>query len=204
MDFCKKKQKKVKPRYFKNYEPGDAYCYLDIKRESDFFVAFSVGKWIQSVCDEFYALVEKRTQQPTYKNKISFCSDGNDQNPNAILKHFNKDCVNYGQVIKEKIKQKIVGTHTRKVFGNIPFDQIAITRVDGFCSKLRARIGCLVRKTRNFVKERRQIRDLLHIMQTYHNFIEVKKGKTPAMLERLVKKPLTWIDTFNVRIPIKI
>ena len=81
-------------------------------------MAFSVGKWIQPICDELYELIVKRTQQPSYKNKISFCTDGNEQNENAIVKFFNKDCVNYGQVIKDKEKQIVYGIHKRKILGN--------------------------------------------------------------------------------------
>ena len=204
MDFCKKKQKKVESCCFKNYEQGDAYCYLDIKRDTGLFSAFSVGKWIQIVSDELYEQISERTQQPTYKNKISFCTDGNDQNENAILKAFNKDCVNYGQVIKDKEKQKVIGRHKRKVIGNMGYDEISIAHIDGFCSKLRARVGCFVRRTRNFAKKRKQIKDLLHITQTNHNFIEAINGKTPAIKEGLQSNPLTWNDIFNVRLSIKV
>ncbi len=184
---------------FSDFEQGNAYAYLDIKREINFFVAFSVGKWIQENCDELYELIEKRTQQPTLKNKISFCTDGNDQNENAILKYFHKDSVNYGQKIKDKIQQKIIGMHKRKVFGNMPFSEIKINMIDGFCSKLRARVGCFVRKTRNFGKRRKLIKNVLHITQTNHNFIEAKKQKTPAMREGLTKRIFTWNDIFNRR-----
>ena len=105
-----------------------------IKRESDLFVAFSVGKWIQEVCDELYKSISERIQQPTAKQKISFCTDGNEQNRNAIEKYFNKDSVNYGQVIKDKIQQRIIGNHKRRVLGNIPYDEIKINNIDGFCS----------------------------------------------------------------------
>ena len=150
-----------------------------------------------------YGLVAKRTQQPSSKNKIIFCSDGNDQNNTALLRFFNKNCVAYGQVIKAKDDNgKIIGRFTRKVIGNLSHDQIAINNIDGFCSYLRARIGCFVRKTRNFAKKRKQIVSLLHITQTNHNFIEVKRGATPAMLEGLMNKPLTWKDVFNMRLSI--
>ena len=88
----KKKQKKVAEKFFSDFEQGDAYSYLDFKRETDFFVAFSVGKWIQSVCDDLYELIALRTQQPSYKTKITFCTDGNDQNENGIQKHFRGIC----------------------------------------------------------------------------------------------------------------
>ena len=191
-------------KYTQDFEQGDAYAFLDYKRETDFFGAFSVGKWVQQTCDELYEKIAQRTQQPTYYNKINFCTDGNEQNENALLKFFNKDCINYGQVIKDKEKQIVFGIHKRKVLGNLSFDEIAINNVDGFCSKLRARVGCFVRKTRNFAKKRKQISNLLHITQTNHNFIESAEGKTPAMREGLTNKIVSWNDVFNVRLSIKI
>ena len=175
-----------------------------IKRESDLFVAFSVGKWIQEVCDELYKSISERIQQPTAKQKISFCTDGNEQNRNAIEKYFNKDSVNYGQVIKDKIQQRIIGNHKRRVLGNIPYDEIKINNIDGFCSKLRARAGCFVRKTRNFAKKRKLIVNVLSITQTNHNFIEGKNGKTPAMKEGLITRILSWNDIFNMRLSINV
>ena len=191
-------------KYTQDFEQGDAYSFLAYKRETDFFEAFSVGKWIQDTCDELYALIAKRTQQPTYYNKINFCTDGNEKNENSIPKFFNKDCVNYGQVIKDKEKQIVIGIHKRKIIGNIPFYKISINNVDGFCSKLRARVGCFVRKTRNFAKKRKQIRNMLHITQTNHNFIESVKGKTPAMREGLIHRKLSWNDVFNKRLSFNI
>ena len=82
------------------------------------------------------------------------------------------------------------------------FSEIKINMIDGFCSKLRARIRCFVRKTRNFAKKRKLIKNVLHIIQTNHNFIEAKKGETPAMKERLMTKILTWDDVFNRRLTV--
>jgi hypothetical protein len=149
------------------------------------------------VCDELYELIAKRTQQPTYKNKISFCSDGNEQNKNAIVKYFNQDCVNFAQVIKDKEEQIIIGSHKRKILGNMNREDIRINTIDGFCSKIRARIGCFVRKTRNFPKKRKQIVSLLHITQANHNLIDARSGLTPAMKEGLVNKVWCWNDVFN-------
>ena len=119
-----------------------------------------------------------------------------------MLNSFNKDCVNYGQVIKDKEQQIIYGIHKRKVFGNMHYEDIRINNIDGFCSKLRARVGCFVRKTRNFAKKRKQIICLLHIMQTNHNFIEAENGETPAMREGLTHKVWSWNDIFNMRLSV--
>lgn len=145
-------------------------------------------------------MIAKRTQQPTYYNKISFCSDGNEQNENAILKICNKDCVNYGQIIKDKEKQRVIGSHKRKVLGNMSFDDISIAHVDGLCSALRERMKCSVREAKTFAKKRKTIRELLAIYQAYHNLIDVRKGKTPCMKEGITSKVWTWEDLFYVRL----
>ena len=145
-------------------------------------------------------MIAKRTRQPTYYNKISFCSDGNEQNENAILKICNKDCVNYGQIIKDKEKQRVIGSHKRKVLGNMSFDDISIAHVDGLCSALRERMKCSVREAKTFAKKRKTIRELLAIYQAYHNLIDVRKGKTPCMKEGIASKVWTWEDLFYVRL----
>ena len=163
-------------------------------------MAFSVGKWIQEVCNEFYKKIAERTQQPTYYNKIRFCTDANKQNENAILLFFNKDCVNYGQVIKDKEQQIIYGVHKRKIFGNLSFDEISIAHVDGLCSALRERMKFSVREARTFVKKRKTIRELLDIYQAYHNLIDARQGETPCMKESIVSKIWSWNDLLHKRL----
>ena len=167
------------------------------------FVTFSVGKWVQPVCDELYEQIAERTQQPTYYNKISFCSDGNEQNENAILKFFNKDCVNYGQVIKDKEKQKVIGRHKRRVFGNMEYDEISIAHVDGLCKAFRERGKCFVRQASTFAKRRETIWDLLAIYQAYHNFIEIKKGETPCIREGITYYAWSWGKLLNTKISVE-
>ena len=165
------------------------------------FTAFTVGKWVQDTCDELYEIIAKRTQQPSYYTKIGFCTDGNDQNENAIPKFFNKDCVNYGQVIKDKVQQKVIGSHVRKVLGTFQYDEIAINNVDGLCSALRERIKCSVRKAKTFAKKKRTISDLLAIYQAYNNLIKAEAGRTPCMLEGLTTKVWSWSNLFHARLP---
>ena len=100
----------------------------------------------------------------------------------------------------QKEGQIVVGTHPRQVLGAMPFSEISIAHVDGLCSKLRARTGFFVRKTRNFAKRRKHIFNVLNIVQTNHNVIEDEKGETPAMRERLTTKIWGWKDVFNVRL----
>ena len=202
MEFCKKKQKKVKQKLTRDYEQGDAYSYLDIKKKSGLFVAFSVGKWIQETCDELYGLIAKRTEQPTYYDKINFCTDCNKQNENAIPKFFNKDCVNYGQVVKDKEKQVVYGIHKRKVIGNMPYDTISIAHVDGLCKALRERGKCFVREASTYPKKRQTIWNFLAIYQAYHNLIDARKNTTPCMREGMTSFVWSWGKLLNMKISV--
>ncbi|MFH1440139.1 MAG: hypothetical protein ABIG89_06220, partial [Candidatus Woesearchaeota archaeon] len=74
------------------------------------------------------------------------------------------------------------------------------TNIDGFCSKLRERISCFTRKARGFAKKKLCIEQRLEIFSIQHNFIEAKKGETPAMKEGLIDKKWTWNDFFNIRL----
>lgn len=203
MEFCKKKQKNVEQKYTRNYQSGDAYSYLDIKRETGLFVAFVVGKWIQETCDELYEQIAERTQQPTSKNKISFCTDANKQNKNAIAKNFNNDSVQYGQVIKDKIMQIVYGVHKRKVIGNMPYQNISIAHVDGLCKALRERGKCFVREASTYPKKRKMIFIILSIFQTYHNLIDARKGLTPCMKEGISNYIWTWGKLLNTKISVE-
>ena len=164
------------------------------------FAAFAVGKWVEGTCEELYGQIAKRTQQPANYDRINFCTDGNDQNINSILKFFNKDCVNYGQVIKDKIMQKVIGSHVRKVFGNLAYSEIYINNIDGFCSALRERTKCSVRRAKTFAKKRSTISELLAIYQAYHNLIKIEAKKTPCMREGLTSKMWSWSDLFHQRL----
>ena len=152
MEFCKKKQENCELTYFKNSELGSAYSYLGFKRETKFFIGFVVGKWNDYTCDDFYSLIAKRVRFPTKKKRITIFSDGNKQNITAIKNNFPQCAINYAKQKKIRINQKIVGIVNKVVLGNIPKDQISITEIDGFCSKLRERIACFTRKARGFAK----------------------------------------------------
>lgn len=137
---------------------------------------------------------------PTRKRRITINSDGNKQNITAIKNNFPQGAINYGLRKKIRINQKIVGIVSRNVFGMIKKDLIGITEIDGFCSKLRERISCYTRKARSFAKRKQCIEQRLEIFSIQHNFIEKKKGETPAMKEGIINKPLTWNTFFQKRL----
>ena len=202
MEFCKKKEKNCIAPYCKEREVGDAYTYIGFKRNTQFFIGFVVGKWNDFTCNNFYHLLSKRLHFPTRKRKITIFSDGNNQNMPAIQKNFPQGAINYAVRKKIKINGKIVGIVSKVILGNISLNQIKITQIDGFCSKLRERISCFARKARSFAKRKQCIEERLEIFSVQHNFIETKKRKTPAMKEGLFHKPLTWNDFFNIRLSI--
>ena len=200
MEFRKKKEENCITHYGKTREVGDAYSYLAFKRDSYFLICHTVGKWNDYTCDEFYEKLSLRVRFPTRKRRITIFSDGNKQNITAIKKHFPQGAINYGLKKKIRIRQKIVGIVSKVILGKISKDQIRINIVDSLCSKLRERISCFTRKARSFAKKKKCIEQRLEIFSIQHNFIETKKGETPAMKEGLVDKKWTWNGFFNVRL----
>ena len=145
-------------------------------------------------------MLTSRLRFPTRKRKITLNTDGNKQNITAIAKHFHTDAVRYGLRKKIKIGQKIIGVVSEAIFGNPPLDKIGITQIDGFCSKLRERISCFTRKARSFAKCKTGLENRLEIFSVQHNFMEKKKGKTPAIREELTTKIWNWSDVLHERL----
>lgn len=137
-------------------------------------------------------MLAKRLRFPTRKRKLTIFSDGNKQNITAMQHHFPKEALNYAIRKKIRLYGKVVGIVSKVIFGNVSKGEIGITQIDGFCSKLRERISCFTRKARTFGKKKLCIEQRLEIFSIQHNFIEKKKGQTPAMKEGLQSKPLTW------------
>jgi hypothetical protein len=200
VELCKKKEENCIAPYCQEREVGDAYTYLAFRRKSKFFICFVVGKWNDFTCNSFYELLAKRLRFPTRKNRITIFSDGNRQNFTGIANNFPQCSYNHAIRKKIRINQEIVGAVSKVITGNISKADIGITEIDGFCSKLRERISCFTRKARSFAKKRLCIEQRLEIFSVQHNFIEMKKGKTPAMNEGIQSKYLTWERFFQIRL----
>ena len=200
MEFRKKKEENCLTPYLRGAEVGDAYTYLAVKRKSFFFICFNVGKWNEITCDEFFGKLASRLRFPTRKRKLTIFTDGNLQNVTAIANHFHTDAIRYGRRKKIKMGQKIVGIVNEAIFGNPALDKISITHIDGFCSKLRERISCFTRKARSFAKRKTCIENRWEIFSVQHNFMEKKKGKTPAMREELLPKILDWNYVLHIHL----
>lgn len=186
--------------YLQCTDIGTMYSYLGFKRDSQFFIGFSVGKWNEETCDEFYKMLASRLRFPTRKRKVTINTDGNEQNIGGIRKHFHVDAVNYSRRKKIRKNQKIVGVVGEIIFGNQDRSKIGITNIDGFCSKLRERISCFTRKARSFAKRKEGLEGRLEIFSVQHNFMEKKYGKTPAIREGLTSKKLNWSGVLHARL----
>ena len=181
-------------------EVGDAYTYIGYKRYSQFFIGFTVGKWIEETCNEFYKMLASRLRLLTMKRKLTIFSDGNKQNITGLSNNFPQGTLHYAMRKKIKKGDKIVGIVNEIIFGNPPRELISIHNIDGFCSKLRERISCFTRKARSFAKKRLCIEQRLEIFSVQHNFMEKKRGKTPAMNEKLTSKILGWSAVLHTRL----
>ena len=186
--------------YLQCTEIGNLYSYLAYKRDTQFFIGFTVGKWNDETCDDFYKMLSSRLRFPTPKRKLTIYTDGNRQNITAIIKYFHSDAIRYGQRKKIKSGQKILGIVSKAVFGNPPLDSVGITQIDGFCSKLRERVSCFTRKARSFAKCKIGLENRLEIFSVQHNFMEKKKGKTPAMKEGWISRIYDWSTVLHIRL----
>ena len=200
MELCKKKEENCLTPYLHGAEVGDAYTYIGYKRYSQFFIGFTVGKWIEETCNEFYKMLASRLRLPTMKSKLTIFSDGNKQNITGISNNFSQGTIHYAMRKKIKKGDKIVGIVNEIIFGNPPRELISIHNIDGFCSKLRERISCFTRKARSFAKKRLCIEQRLEIFSVQHNFMEKKFGQTPAMREGISSKIWDWSKVLHTRL----
>ena len=113
-----KKQKNVEPRSQNRSEEGDAYIYTCIKRNTYFFVAFSVGKWTQETCERMIEKIPERTKHPSPHTKIEIFTDGNDDYTYVLPDYYENSCINYAQLVKIRVKGKVIGKEKRTMYGN--------------------------------------------------------------------------------------
>ena len=201
MDDGKKKQKKVKCTSEEWASQGESWAYTCIKRDSYFWVAFSVGKWTQDTCRAMWEKIIQRITPPTFRYRLNIFSDGNDDYQYVMPEFIRKDCINYGQLVKIKENGRLVRKIRRIIFGNPKIKDIETTDVENFNGIIRERVGRFVRRTKCFGKRLDQVKNALSIFQFYWNFIKIFKEKqTPAMLEHQTHKVWTWGNFLNTKL----
>ena len=69
-----------------------------------------------------------------------------------------------------------------------------------FYEMLVSRLRFPTRKTRSFAKRRQCIEKRLEFFLVQNNFIEAKKGETPAMKEQIVQRKMKWSEILHTRL----
>lgn len=163
-------------------------------------MAHAVGKRIDMIADHLIWKMSTILEPPTFTQKLEIYSDGNPQYVSALLNHYKKDCLIYGQLIKIVNGGKLIDKYRRKIFGNPSLADIDTVNIESYNSVLRGCISRLIRKTKCFSKERNRYEKHLDIFQAYNNTIKAdEKGKTPCMKEGLTNQKWEWINIFTFR-----
>jgi hypothetical protein len=147
MDVHQKKQKKVEEKDYPNYQQGDCYAYIAIKRETNLHLAHAVGKRIDLIAEHIVRKLSIILQLPTFTYKLEVYTDGNKQYITALLTHFRKDCITSGQLINKKKNQRDGDKLKKKSFGNPDYNGSDTVNTETYNSIVRERIGCMVRRT---------------------------------------------------------
>lgn len=159
-------------------------------------------------------MVRKRGKLPTENEKATFFSDGNDQYANAILENFDKEIVNYGQLIKIRDNGRIVAKIRTIIFGEIN-DFIDTVYVGRYNLTLRHGISRLVRKSLCFSKCKKMLDNHLDVYQCYNNLIrsnlaltiKTDEGtknieRTSCMAEGITDHIWTWKELLMFKVNI--
>ena len=139
----------------------------------------------------------ERVELPFPDNKIEIFTDGNSDYEHVLSELYAETCMDYGQLIKVRKGGRVVDKIKRVVFGSPELCEIETTDIENSNGILRERIGRLVRKTKCFSKYKRRLVCAIELFQFYWDFInEFRRKTTPAMLEGIAIRPLTWHDFF--------
>lgn len=190
MDVRPKKEEKVEEG---ETDVGDAWIYTCLRRESYFFLGFSVGRWTQETCN---GMIDRVTDTLEQYGTVTFYSDGNDDYTYVLPRYF--DDLDYGQLVKIREKGTVIGKEKRRVYGDPDLYRVETFNVENFNSILRNRLARLIRKTKNFSKIKTKLHDAFALFQFYRNFMhQLKTKNTPAMNEKITNHKWTWHEYLN-------
>ena len=115
------------------------------------------------------------------------------------------ETVNYGQLVKERERGRVVGKTRTIIFGEVDDECIDTVYVERYNLTLRHGISRRVRKSLGFSKSKGMLDNHLDVYQCYNNLIRVnsaftiktKKGetnieRTPRMAEGITNHIWTW------------
>ena len=172
-----------------------------MKRGSQFFVSFGVGKWDKNTLRSMFNQFEDVVRQPDHKHKLVIYSDGNDDYTTVLPEYYNTDVLQYGQKIKSMNGKKVFPAIKRKVFGNPSFDDIDTNINESFNSILRGKLTRFVRRTKAHTKKTTSLKNALSLFQFAWNFMhEISEKVTPAICEHQATKIWTWGNLLHAKL----
>jgi len=144
---------------------------------------------------------EDYVSKPTKKDKLKIFSDGNDDYTSVLPEYFPKEYLCYGQKIKHKDGKKLFPPILRKVYGNPKESEIDTNWIECFNSILRGKLSKLVRRTKNYPKEKHELSSALYLFQFYWNFMhKLRENLTPAIMEGKATKIWTWGNLLHAKL----
>jgi IS1 family transposase len=176
-------------------------AYTCVKRQSKFWISFSVGKWNKKTCKEFVQDIKRKIRKVYPSKRAEFFSDGNDDYKYVFSEVFGTDRVNYGQLIKRHNEGELV-KEKKTIFGSFDKEKIETTVVENLNSVIRERVGRFVRRTRCFAKKKERLKAALTVFMFHWNFMKLLPGlkKTPAMVEGIQNRVWGWEDLLNYKL----
>jgi len=135
---------------------------------------------------------------PQHGEKVEVFTDGNDDYVYGLPSYFAVEDLNYGQLVKlRNDKGRLIGKERRVIFGDPDVEDIETTDVENFNGILRERLGRLVRRTKCISKKKQRLQCAISFFQFYWDFVsQIRRGKTPAMIEGLSARIWTWHEFF--------
>lgn len=179
---------------------GDYWAYTAIARDSGLMIAHYGGKRTDTTCKDFLNLVFEKLGLPFPSMKIAITTDGNSQYIDAFAELYCETCIEYGQLLKHREKNRIVAINPRKIFGDPEISKISTSVVEGYNNKIRPRISRFGRKKASFSKKIVSYVGALNIFQFMNNFIDAKQGRTPAMKEGMTDHVWIWREYLTCHI----
>ena len=184
------KNKHCERPYDKFY--GDRWTYTAIRSTTKLLIAHHSGKRTDETCNQFVSLFASRLRTPEPPARITIATDGNPQYLTALLKHLPKSDIDYGRMIKQHKENRVVAVLREKVLGNSTLASISTSVVEEYNNKIRQRISRFARKTASFSKTIIGHIRAMDLFQFASNFIDAKRGMTPAMREGITDRVWNW------------
>ena len=213
--FIKKNKKTLTKEMKTQINMANARIYIAKKADTKLHLAHSTGKRVQETADELMETVRKRFKMPTADEKAIFASNGNDQYIYAILKNFDRETINYGQIIKERENGRVVGKIRKIIFGEMDDADIDTIHIERYNLTMRNGISRLIRKSLCFSKCKKMLDNHIDVYECYNNLIRVnssltiktKKGernlkRTACMVEGVTDHVWTWKELLMFKVGI--